>query len=189
MTRKSLVKIPRLECLAFAVTILLAVSDVGAEAGSNGRTPETSGVVGGVSKANCYDNRNKGVKCTKKKAIIVGSVISSLFVILGLLLLYATFSERRKKCKVTSTTEESEPLSNGAGASSDCEKGTTNASMKDNHEDNDDSMHLDKPDEAPVSRTSSITSNLSSYNRTLDLTLTHEPVKPSDPDRAPLARP
>ncbi|KAF9783918.1 hypothetical protein BJ322DRAFT_1021677 [Thelephora terrestris] len=123
MTRKSLVKITYLDCLAFAITILLAVSDVGAEAGSDDNTPETGGVVGGVSNADCYDNRNKGVKCTKKKAIIVGSVVSSLFVTLGLLLLYATFSDRRRKRKVPSTGEESEPLSNGAGATSDCEKG------------------------------------------------------------------
>jgi hypothetical protein len=57
MIRNPLLKIPRLECLASAVTILLAVSDVGAEAGSDDHTTETSGVVGGVSKANCYDNR------------------------------------------------------------------------------------------------------------------------------------
>jgi hypothetical protein len=57
MTRKSLVKTTHLDCLAFAITILLAVSDVGVEAGSDDHTTETSGVVGGVSKANCYDNR------------------------------------------------------------------------------------------------------------------------------------
>ena len=60
MTGKSLAKTIHLECLAFAITVLLAASDVGAEApGSGDHTTETGGILsGGVTYNNhsaCYD--------------------------------------------------------------------------------------------------------------------------------------
>jgi len=174
MTPRSLANTVYLKCLTFTISALLAASHVGAEGGNDGQTRRTGGVVGGVSYNNhsvCYDSQKQEVKCTRKKAIIVGTIISSLFVILGALYLYATCSDRRKKRKGPST-EENEPLSSGTGNISDLEKGPAKAS-------DDGFTHPDSSDESSVSSTSPTASDLPSYDPP-GFTSTYKPLETSD---------
>ena len=94
--------------------------------------------------------RKHEVNCSKKKGIIVGSVIGTLFgssalrmfvfypvdptvsVLLGALYLYGIWSDRRKKQRGSSTAEENRPLSDESGTVSDCEKGIAKASNNKN---------------------------------------------------------
>ena len=56
----------------------------------------------------------------------------TISVVLGMLYLYGTWKERRKRRKGSSTAEENEPLSDRAKTVSDCEKGIAKA-KKDGH--------------------------------------------------------
>ena len=111
--------------------------------------------------------RNQEVKCSKKKGIIVGSVIGTIFgssefrisafylvdpavpVFLGGLYLYGMWSERRKKRGGSSTAEENTLLSDGSETVSDCEKGVTKASKNKNKNKNkkneNDGDHVVRP--------------------------------------------
>ena len=57
MTRKSLAKAIHLEFLASTIMILLAVSAVGAEVGSDGNTTETGDGASDLADMNCYNNQ------------------------------------------------------------------------------------------------------------------------------------
>ena len=66
----------------------------------------------------------------------------AISVLLGVLYLYGTWKERRKRRKGSSTAEENEPLSDGVRTVSDCEKGITKASESKKH---DDDGHVVRP--------------------------------------------
>lgn len=189
MSSKSLARTIHLKFFTSMVAMLLAALEVTAETGSADQTQETGGVVSGGAKASynnhavCYDNRNQEVTCTRKKAIIVGSVIGALFTILGVLYLYVTFSERRKRRKNRSILEENEPLSDGVRCP-DCEKGVAQASKK--GEADGYYLHPDVSDGASVSRT---TSTVSNYGRPPSFNQVHQPLGALDSGYAPLSRP
>lgn len=102
-------------------------------------------LVHATNKTRRYVHRKKEVRCTKEKAIIVGSVIGSIFgtsrlrsftrfhpvdtvlVLLAALYLYATCSDRLKKRRRSRSAEETEPLSRGTGSTLDVEKGVSKA--------------------------------------------------------------
>ena len=66
---------------------------------------------------------------------------------MGLLYLYATWSDRRKKRKaaLSKSAEESERLTGGPGAISDCENGAAKTSRKGNETSNVDGRGLARP--------------------------------------------
>jgi len=172
--------------------MLLAASDVGAEGGDSDQTRNTTGVAGGVTYTNrstCYDGRQKEPGCTKKKAIIVGSVIGVLFVVLGVLYLYATCSDRRKKRKTPPPAAENEPLSDKSGNISDLEQGVAEANKNDTDEGGNDFTLHDKSDKASVFTTSATVSDLPSYAGPLGLTSTYKPLETPGFGRTPLVKP
>jgi len=83
-------------------------------------------------------------------------VIGGLFLLLGAMYLYGTWSDRRKK---SPTGEESQPLSNRSKTDSDCEKGVTE------HKDADDRVHFSKLSGESVSGASLPMSDPPSYDR------------------------
>ena len=130
-----------------------------------------------------YVCRKQEVKCTKKKGIIIGSVIGVLFrsskflvpalsladptviVLLGGLYLYGMWSERRKKQKGSSNVEESQPLSDASSTISDYEKGVVKGSKSESDE-SDEGHHPVRP-----LSPGSYTQFYSSYSVYLDSTI------------------